>query len=104
MCQEFIDEMPLEQHHRRVRVARNVEGASLETVDLIENIATPADVEAFSPLELRQIISTFGQYVSSEAESEAIAVADCILCSTQPSTPRWDPEMRTQWVMQSEWA
>ena len=72
MCQEFINEMPLEQHQRRVQVAKKVEEAPLETVELIENIATPVDVEAFSPLELQQIISTFGQYVSSEAESEEI--------------------------------
>ena len=70
MCQEFIDEMPLEQHQHRVQIAKSVEEAPLETVDLIENIATSTVVEPFGHLELQQIISSFGRYVSSEAESE----------------------------------
>jgi len=51
MCQDFIDEMPQEQHQRRVQIAKSVEEAPLETVDLIENIATPAVVEPFTHLD-----------------------------------------------------
>ena len=67
MCQEFIDEMP---RVLKVQIAKSVEEAPLETVDLTENIATPTVLEPFGHLELQQIISSFGRYVSSEAKSE----------------------------------
>ena len=71
LCLTFVDEKPMVVHRERVEIAKKVESAPVDKVNVIEDLVEE-NPEVFSPDQLDRILPQFAQLVASACEHEAI--------------------------------